>query len=133
MTVKNVTLPFDPIAFCLALIGAPIIFTLLTFYLLIPIVALFFGLPFYLAIGTPVLLWMVGRYHPSFLTYAFAGLMVNIGLFFIVRLAEATAVISSHTSELFVFGLIFGPLWAGLFAVLYHWLHRPLIPLSTTS
>lgn len=112
-------LPLDPIAFFTALILAPFIVTLMTFYLLVPIAALIIGLPIYLVIGTPVLLWMVGRKPPVFAVYAAAGFLVDLGLI----LASAALAPSTQSLQTLVGlalpGLIFAPLWAGCFAWLY--------------
>lgn len=62
---RPVTKPIliDPLAFVLALLGAPILVALLGFWLLfIPVFAIYFGGPLYLVLGTPVLLWFIPRY-----------------------------------------------------------------------
>jgi hypothetical protein len=54
--------PLDPVAFFAALIAAPLLFTALTFWVvLIPVAALFVGGLPYLILGTPVLLVMLLR------------------------------------------------------------------------
>lgn len=119
-------LPFGPVAFTSALILAPIVVTGLTCFLLIPVFALLFGSPVYLAIGTPVLLWMVGRYPPRFLPYAFAGLLGNIALIAFAYTAISLQPETSRTYEgmtLAYWGLPFAPLWAGTFALLYRCFH----------
>lgn len=123
---KDQTLPFGPIAFTSALILAPIVVTLLTCFLLIPIFALIMGAPVYLAIGTPVLLWMVGRYPPSFGPYALAGLLGNLALIAFAYIAISLQPEASRTHEgmtLAYWGLPFAPLWAGTFALLYRRFH----------
>ena len=120
------TLPFGPIAFTSALILAPIIVTGLTCFLLIPIFALIMGGPVYLAIGTPVLLWMVGRYPPQFWPYAFAGLLGNLALIAFAYIAFSLQPAEFRTYEgmtLAYWGLPFAPLWAGTFALLYRCFH----------
>lgn len=124
--IQDKPLPFGPIAFASALILAPITVTLLTCFLFIPIAALIIGGPVYLAIGTPVLLWMVGRYPPRFWPYALAGLLGNLAL-----IAFAYAAISLQPAEIRTYegmtlaywGLPFAPLWAGTFAFLYRRFH----------
>jgi hypothetical protein len=130
MTDHTEPLPFDPIAFCIALIGAPIAFTILTCVFLIPIVALIIGLPFYLAIGTPVLLWMAGRYPPFFWIYFLAGGLGSGVLFGASSMAAAVEAGNLQFNNLWPFGLFFGAFWSGFFALLYRSLHRPLLPRS---
>ena len=112
-------LPLDPIAFFAALILAPFIVTLMTFYLLVPIAALIFGLPIYLAFGTPVLLWMVGRKPPVFAVYAWAGLLADLGLVYLSFALATWSEAFEKLGTIAVMGLIFAPLWAGCFAWLY--------------
>ncbi|MEM8578201.1 MAG: hypothetical protein AAGF60_10145 [Pseudomonadota bacterium] len=52
----------DPVAFFIALIGAPLLVTLASFWLfLIPVFALVLGGPIYLILGTPLLLFHLRR------------------------------------------------------------------------
>lgn len=129
--------PFDIIAFVGALICAPIAVTLVTGVTIIPIFALVFGAPAYLIFGTPVLLWMVGRYPPATMRYALAGLLVNAMLCGVIFLADRylpTAKDSalSETLSLALWGLLFAPIWAGTFAPLYRRFNRMarLVPQS---
>ncbi|GHC55881.1 hypothetical protein [Neogemmobacter tilapiae] len=124
MTVSKEMIPLDPIAFFAALVLSPFVVTLMTFYLLVPMRALILGLPVYLALGTPVLLWMVGRYPPVFATYAGAGLVVNLALVIFCRwLAEFRDGMELMT-VLATIGFLFAPLWAGCFAWLYRSFYR---------
>jgi hypothetical protein len=124
MTVYKEMIPLDPIAFFGALILAPFAVTAMTFYLLVPVAALIVGLPVYLAIGTPVLLWMVGRYPPFFATYALAGLLANLALVLFCRwMAEFRDGMEMLTVMASV-GFLFAPLWAGCFAWLYRRFYR---------
>ncbi len=115
--------PFSPIAFTVALIGAPLLVTLVGGVFLIPIAALIFGGPVYLIAGTPVLLWMVGRYPPAFDTYACAGLITNMLIFLLVCIL--TSSITKGTVDLeplaliLIWGTAFAPIWAGTFGYLY--------------
>ena len=54
-----------PVAFFVALIGGPLLVTAATLWLVIPVFALMLGGPLYLAIGTPLLLWHLGRHEAS--------------------------------------------------------------------
>jgi hypothetical protein len=130
MTVRNeITLPFDPVAFAGALIGAPLLATLMSCFLIVPLFALFFGAPVYLILGTPVLLWMVGRFAPTIPRFALAGFIANLLLLLALLAAEnwvpATIELGFRDSYVFaLFGLLFGPFWAGTFAALYRKFNR---------
>ena len=123
--------PFDVIAFTAALICAPLVVTALTFVAVIPVFALILGAPLYLVIGTPTLLWMVGRYPPRFVPYALAGLGSILALMALMGLLNIARP-DLRVSELFGFlvaGSVFAPLWAGTFAPLYRWWNRAARPL----
>jgi hypothetical protein len=125
MNSIRATIPFDPVAFFLALVLAPLLGTLCSFFLILPVAALIFGGPMYLAIGTPVLLWMVGRYPPEAGRFAFAGMLG--GPLWVISFAVYDA--GSHGSAgamiiVAALSMIFGALWAGTFAVLYRKLYR---------
>lgn len=113
--------PFSPIAFTAALIGAPLLVTLVGGVLLIPIAALIFGGPVYLIAGTPVLLWMIGRFPPEFENYALAGLLTNLALLTVAGLLQEIpqSSIPIDTVGFLLPGVIFAPLWAGTFGYLY--------------
>ena len=117
----------NPIAFVGALILAPIWVTLLSFWTLIGLFALPFGAIPYLVIGTPILLWAVGRIKPSFKNYAQLGLLgdvvllVAIALFFGLQGEADTGL--GYAYFLGGFGLIFAPLYAGAFGWLYSVFH----------
>ncbi|MEP5154845.1 hypothetical protein [Planktotalea sp.] len=51
-----------PLAFTLALVCAPLLVALFGFWLFIPVFAIAFGGPLYLALGVPALLWFIPRY-----------------------------------------------------------------------
>lgn len=119
---------FDPMAFVLALIGAPILVAVFGFWLLlIPVFAVVFGGPVYLVFGTPVFLWMVTRYPPDARIYAFAGFLLQS--FLIAVLVGYMEIADQwHLDEVFelsLFGLAFAPVWAAVFAKLYRGMHRP--------
>ena len=122
--------PFDPAAFVAALVLAPVTVTLITCLTIIPIFALVLGGPVYLIVGTPVLLWMVGRYPPVFSTFALAGLLGNFaliglaGTYHLVRPDQG----GSQLLSILLVGVIFAPLWAGTFAPIYRWLNRMARP-----
>lgn len=123
--------PFDVIAFAAALISAPLVVTALTFPTVIPVFALIFGGPIYLIVGTPTLLWMVGRYPPTFAPFALAGglsIVVMLGLTALLDLARPDLQADGFFAFLTA-GIVFAPLWAGSFAPLYRWFNRSARPL----
>ena len=120
--------PFDPIAFVVALVSAPFLVAGAGFWLLfIPVVAAIAGLPAYLICGTPVLLWMVGRFEPRFASFAVAGFLTDLAACLMCLAAEKQGLIAGYQgySVILGFGLIFAPAWTGTFAVAYRLLYRP--------
>jgi hypothetical protein len=68
----------DPVAFFAALIFGPIVFTLLTCYLFIPVLALAFGAPTYLTFGA-LFFWLALRNGwDSWPQIAGMGLLANL-------------------------------------------------------
>ena len=115
----------DPVAFFTALIFGPIAFTLLTFYLFIPVFALAFGAPTYLTFGA-LFFWLALR-------KGWDSWPQITGMGFLANLASAPAVYifltnlpswdaTEATSMIIGMGCIFAPLWSLFFAVLYRWL-----------
>ena len=120
----------NPTAFVAALLLAPIVVTLLTFWTLIGLFALFFGAVPYLVIGTPVLIWAVGRIKPDFFAYATLGFAGNIfgmlACFVILAPAAGVESAAGTASAIFGFGLVVAPLYAGTFGALYARFHPQL-------
>lgn len=116
--------PIRPMPFAAAFICAPLLVTLLTCWMIVPVVALVFGGPVYLAVGLPVLLAITGRVDLTFGRFAMFGLL---GLFCVCLPAAVYALMqvepSRGTLEIIslyaVAGSIFAPIWAGTFAWLY--------------
>ena len=115
----------DPVAFFAALIFGPIAFTLLTFFLFIPVFALAFGAPTYLTFGA-LFFWLSLR-------RGWDGLLQIAAIGFLANLASAPAVyavfsdlhyssVAERTMMIIGIGCIFAPLWSLFFAVLYRWL-----------
>ena len=118
----------DPVAFFVALIGGPLLVTLLTFWVVfIPVFALAFGGPFYLLIGTPLLLWHLSRTSGKTDDIVALAFLANMAIFAFGALA---AVVSNDegilTGTMFIagFGVIFAPAWAWGFGYLYNRLRR---------
>ncbi len=120
----------DPVAFFAALVLAPLLVALLGFWLLIPVFAVVLGgLPYLLA-GGPLLANGLRYNEPSFYVFAGIGLLANLAtpflvfLFYMVNNPLEAAL--SVAVMYFAFGLIFAPLWCGIFAVLYRKFRREL-------
>ncbi|MEM8979457.1 MAG: hypothetical protein AAGD04_08225 [Pseudomonadota bacterium] len=63
---KPIVHHINPTRFAVAFIGAPFLFALFTFWImLVPVVALAFGLPFWVGITLPFLLWYLPRFGPD--------------------------------------------------------------------
>jgi len=118
----------DPAAFFLALIGGPILFTLLSFWMFfIPVAALLLGGLPYLIFGTPVLLFYLSRHPAKPLALAALALLTLFGLSICL---SVTAMITNddNTADMalivLIFGTLFAPSWAVCFGVLYNKLCR---------
>ena len=114
----------DPVAFGLALVLSPLLITAFTFWMLfIPVFALVFGGPIYLIVATPTLLWYL-RHYPAEPTRI--GVLALFAVFALLALALIAARFTPYrdTAEGFAFllsfGVMFGPIWAGFFAILYN-------------
>lgn len=120
----------DPVAFFIALIGGPLLFTAMTFWiLLVPVFALVLGGPVYLVIGTPLLLWTLRYREPESGEIAMLAFKSVFGLSAVIAIA---ALITGETEILTgllyfsAFGLIFAPLWAVSFCRIYLKLRRDI-------
>lgn len=118
----------DPVAFFLALLGGPILFTLATFWLFfIPVAALILGGLPYLMIGTPVLLIYLSRRPAA--PAPLAGLaMAVVGMLSAV-LVSAVALSGDREAiapvlGMLVFCIVFAGCWAASFGSLYRALVR---------
>lgn len=116
----------DPVAFTLALIGAPCLVTLLTFWAWIPVLALAMGAPLYLLFGTPVMWRALRRGMTRKGDFAWLGLKTNavacVFAFPILILFEGQPGIADATGICVIylfFGSIFAPIWGAVFAWLY--------------
>jgi hypothetical protein len=115
--------PLDIVAFIVAMIGGPVMVTMLTFWLaLIPVYAVVIGGIPYLVIGTPMALWMALR-GPITVERAlqWSGLTILV-------LTGAIAVFTAFTTEgeafaatLMIGGVcaVFGMAWAGTTGWIY--------------
>lgn len=120
----------DPVAFFFSLVGAPLAVAAGGFWALgIPVFAVVFGGPFYLAIGVPVLLWYLGRKPPkpwniaglALVSYAIPATVLMLYLW-----AEQGHRGVQELSIFIGFGLIFAPLWGGVFGIFYRNFQRAI-------
>ena len=121
----------DPVAFFAALVLAPLLIALLGFWLiLIPVFAVVMGgLPYLLA-GGPLLANGLRYNEPSFYAFAGIGLLANMAtpvLVFLFYIGNSQPEAALNAAIIyFGFGLIFAPLWCGVFAILYRKFRREL-------
>jgi len=112
---RPVRYAIDPTAFVAAVIGAPLLVTAATFWALgIPVFALLFGGPVYVALSIPVLLWDIPRHEPTIGRLATLGFVSAMG--FVALLCMVWPFVDEHEWGFFVglyavMGAIFGPLW----------------------
>ncbi|WP_371226327.1 hypothetical protein [Roseovarius sp. 2305UL8-3] len=119
----------DPVGFFVALVAAPIMVAGATFWILfIPVFALLFGGPIYLAAATPVLLWWLARHPPKVSEIAALGFTANLVIcagVYLFGLATGARDPSGTAMFYLLFGSVFAPLWSAVFAVLYRRMRRP--------
>ncbi|SLN53788.1 hypothetical protein [Pseudooctadecabacter jejudonensis] len=112
----------DPTAFFLAVIGAPLLVTLATFWLVVPPFALVMGGPVYLIFAIPVLLWDIPRHEPTFARLAWLGFgaaMVVAALMALFGRILPASGLDQAAALYAIMGAIIGPLWGGFAAPLY--------------
>jgi len=112
----------DPVAFVLALLGAPLVVTLATFWAFIPIFALIFGAPAYLICGTPALLWYLRRYEARPLAIGGLAVMVNTATLPILLWTDILPGRQDVNDMLIMFGG-FGGVFAFLWGLAFGWLY----------
>lgn len=117
----------DPVAFFLALVGGPLIMTLVSCWMIIPIFALFLGAPAYLIMGTPILLLYLRRNEGNtgdiaFLAFCTNLLLLPIGL--VLEWAGDPWDMVDGAAGYIAFGMIFAPFWGAGFGILYNRLRR---------
>lgn len=118
----------DPVALPLALIGGPILVTLMSFFLLIPVGALIIGGPLYMLLGWPVCLIWFRRHKVS------AGAMCALAFFVMMATAlliGAFAAITGQTEHIddagtiAILSLLFAVIWGAMSGSLYTCFCRP--------
>jgi hypothetical protein len=111
----------DPTAFTLAMVGGPLLVAVLGApLLLIPSFAALFGGPIYLAVGTPVMLFYLGRNPITPDTWAWLAFVTHIALFLPIFLIAVLTNGNFDGSSMFLwFGAIFAPLWGAVSGSIY--------------
>lgn len=130
----NTRYSVNPTAFIFALICAPLIVTALSFWTIIGFFALPMGIIPYLVIGTPTLIWAVGRIKPRFGEYAWLGFCGNAAMIVVSMIVLPPVIGVDETSAILIFGcfgMIFAPLYAGTFGWLYAAFHPNIRILQT--
>ncbi|MEO1140328.1 MAG: hypothetical protein AAFW87_12830 [Pseudomonadota bacterium] len=127
---RRETYVIDPVAFFAALFGAPLVVAVVGFWIGgIPIAAVVFGGPLYLVVGTPVLLWHLARHAPNSWTIAglaflsFAVLIAAAGVYSVLLDEDG---IIQFLMFFAGFGLVFAPIWGGVFGILYRQFRREI-------
>lgn len=129
MTKKRKIHLIDPTAFVVALIGAPLLATAASFFLIIPVFALLVGALPYLFLGTPVLLWHLGRNAPDSGKTALLALktvcVAVLPFWLIVAIFSGPA---APDIEMFailsLLSLLFAAIWGSVFGLIYLALQR---------
>ncbi|MFT4961607.1 MAG: hypothetical protein ACI92Z_002699 [Paracoccaceae bacterium] len=127
----------DPVAFFAALIGAPILFTLATFWVfLIPVFALLPGGQFYLVIGTPMQFWYLRHHKANPRKIAELAPLANLAL---MAAMAGFAILTNRphqvTAALYYSGcgLLFAPIWGRMFGWLYQKMRREIYTPPTSD
>jgi len=121
----------DPVAFFIALIGGPLLFTAATFWLaLIPVFALALGAIPYLVVGIPVLLLHLRRHPPEVDRISTTALKAFLVLWATVCagawLRNMSAVDAVDLAALAGIILIFGSVFSLCWGACFGWLYRAL-------
>lgn len=118
----------DPVAFAIAFVGGPLFVALVgSPALFIPVAALIWGGPVYLALGLPLLLIYLQR-HPCtpsrIAKLGLCAMLVLVPVICIAAIFQADAYVVFLALIFVVFGLIFAPLWGLTFGWIYRGLAR---------
>jgi hypothetical protein len=123
--------PIDPVAFLIAFVSAPFVFTLMYFWVLfIPVIAFIGGLLPYLILGLPLLMWHL-LFHDinedllhRFALKSILTIGIPVMVMSVVFKAEALLGFALYGT---IFGVMIGPLWAIQFCRIYVALRRPIV------
>lgn len=112
----------NPVAFVVAFVLSPVLVTLLSFWMVIPVAALFIGCPAYVVVGLPVLLldMLYNKPNTNRIAFlAFISVLVLGGLWWVyLRLIQDDE--AGIWMLFYTFALIFAPLWTLPFTLIYN-------------
>jgi len=118
----------DPVAFFVALFGAPLLFAACTFWaLFIPVAAIAYGGIPYLVFGAPTLLWVLSKRDPDYFdVMALSVIPILLGIIAAGAYSASMGDKQFFNIALFFggFGLFFAPAWTATFLSLYRSLRR---------
>ena len=110
-------------AFFFALIIAPISVAVLGCWIfLVPVIALIIGGLPYLFIGGPVMAVFLRYRKPSIGAFALLGLIANFATYVLARVIIGAGYMTEYSLKVdfvFMWGMVFAPIWAGTFAYIY--------------
>ena len=110
-------------AFFFALIIAPISVAVLgCWILLMPVIALIIGGLPYLFIGGPVMAVFLRYRKPSIGAFALLGVITNFATHVLARVLIGAGYMTEYSLRVdfvFMWGMVFAPIWAGTFAYIY--------------
>lgn len=121
--------PLDMVALTVALIGGPLIVTVATFYMFVPVFALGMGGPIYLIAGFPAMSIWFARRRVSAEAVAGVAFCVNAGLMvFACTIGVVFGAGEAMGLALFylIFGSVFAMAWGGVTGWIYVKLCNPI-------
>lgn len=144
MSMKPLNHPYgqqfkiDPVAFILALIGAPLTVTValsmpllvkeLPTWGLMVVMVLVFGGPIYLLFGTPLLIWKLSQEEPKYSIAIAWAFLVSLGVgavVMVLSLLGGSDFFFEIALSIVIFGPVFAVSWAAVFIFIYRKLRRP--------
>ncbi|QBF33560.1 hypothetical protein [Thalassococcus sp. S3] len=128
ITASNRFQVVDPIAFFLALVGAPLVVAVLGFWImLIPVVGIVLGGPYYLILGTPILLAYLLLYEPKPWIAALLATVAVLLLLGGAHLLQARLPTDLLREPMYLyFGPPCGAAWGAAFVWLYRWIRQDI-------
>lgn len=122
ISIKSDFHDISALRFWAAFLLAPVIFTAVTFWAVIPIFALVLGGPFYVVMGGPVAWWVARRHGVSSLAMLIAAGLTVAAILPLSALATAMTGDPDYLDMGFVlaiWGPPFGLFWTAIFIALY--------------
>ena len=119
--------PFRWPRFLIAFLIAPLLFTLLTFWLIVPLYALMLGGPLYLIAGLPLAAWFLRNRTSGcieIILLALACQLLQVPIFFVTAWYSNDWNMLDALPAFLLFGALFAVLWTLTFLVIYLLLAR---------